>query len=302
MNSDHLADRAVDEETRSARELDPFSTEDGHVALDGGTKIRNFGDYDLLEEIARGGMGVVYKAYQKSLKRFVALKIMRAAEFAGESEIQRFCQEAQAAASLDHPNIVPIHEFGTQAGLPFFSMGLVQGRSLAEQIADGPLDLRTAAKVTSEVARAVHYAHLRGVIHRDLKPSNILMDDRENPQVADFGLAKRIDTDIELTLTGQVMGTPGYMSPEQASGDRVTPLTDVYSLGALLYALLVGRPPFQGKSSHEVLRQVREDSPIPVRTLSEAVPRDLDAIILKCLNKSPHLSGSISVHRLGRRL
>ena len=241
--------------------------------------------YELVQRIGRGGMGVVYKAYQKSLDRFIALKIIRSAEFADEVEIQRFRQEAQAAASLDHPNIVPVHEVGFEGGLHFFSMGFIEGHSLADRLADGPLDPRTSAKLTLDVAEAVHYAHLHGVIHRDLKPDNILLDDAGNPRVTDFGLAKRTECDAGLTATGQVLGTPGYMSPEQAEGESVCPLTDVYSLGALLYALLAGHPPFRGKSSFDILRQVREDLPAPIRSLDPSIPRDLDAIALKCLEK-----------------
>jgi tetratricopeptide (TPR) repeat protein len=248
-----------------------------------------FGDYLLLEPIARGGMGVVFKARQVSLNRVVALKMILAGQFATEADVLRFHSEAEAAANLDHPGIVPIHEVGQHAGQHYYSMGFVEGRSLAKRVTDGPLPPREAADLTRKVAEAIAYAHEHGVIHRDLKPGNILLDTHGQPRVTDFGLAKRVEGDSSLTATGQVLGTPSYMPPEQAAGkaDEVGPLADVYSLGAVLYTLLVGRPPFQAATVIETLRQVMEREPVSPRQLNHAIDRDLDTICLKCLQKEP---------------
>ena len=254
-----------------------------------GYRIKYFGDYDLLEEIARGGMGVVYKARQTSLNRLVALKMILAGQFAGAEDVQRFYTEAEAAAQLDHPGIVPIHEIGEHQGQHYFSMGYVDGESLAHKVADSPLPPREAAKLVKEVCEAMAYAHERGVIHRDLKPANILIGLDGKPKVTDFGLAKKTEADSNLTGTGQILGTPSYMPPEQASGngDAVGPLADVYSLGAILYCLLTGRPPFQAASPMDTLMQVLEKEPIALQTLNPETPRDLQTICLKCLNKVP---------------
>ncbi|MEQ8667734.1 MAG: protein kinase [Pirellulales bacterium] len=254
-----------------------------------GDKVRYFGDYELLEEIARGGMGVVYKARQMNLNRIVALKMILAGQFAGQDDVQRFYTEAEAAASLDHPGIVPIFEIGEHADQHYFSMGYVEGESLAEQVADGPLPPREAAQLVAKVCDAMAYAHERGVIHRDLKPANILIERSGQPRVTDFGLAKNTETDSQLTGTGQILGTPAYMPPEQASskGDEVGPLADVYSIGAVLYCLLTGRPPFQSASPMDTLLQVLDSNPIPVRQLVPTTPRDLETICAKCLSKDP---------------
>ena len=254
--------------------------------------VREFGDYELLAEIARGGMGVVYRARQRSLQRIVALKMIRAGELASEAEIQRFHVEAEAAANLDHPGIVPIYEVGQHAGQHYFSMGYVEGDSLAARVALGPLPPRWAAELVREVAQAVQYAHEQGVIHRDLKPANILLDRTGRPRVTDFGLAKRVASDSNLTLSGQVIGTPSYMPPEQAAGhaDQIGPSADVYALGAVLYALLTGRPPFQAATPADTLWQVLEQDPVPLRQLNPAVPRDLETIALKCLEKGGPLA------------
>ncbi|MHC4402627.1 MAG: serine/threonine-protein kinase [Planctomycetota bacterium] len=208
-----------------------------------GTKVRYFGDYELLEEIARGGMGVVYKARQMSLNRVVALKMILAGHLASEEDVKRFYTEAEAAANLDHPGIVPIHEVGQHEGQHYFSMGYVEGQSLSVKIADGPLPPREAAELTKKVAEAVAYAHEQGVIHRDLKPANVLLDRDGDPRVTDFGLAKRVEGDSHLTDTGQVLGTPSYMPPEQAAGklDQIEETSDVYALGAIGRSL---RPPY----------------------------------------------------------
>ncbi len=251
-----------------------------------GDKVRYFGDYELLEEIARGGMGVVYKARQANLNRIVALKMILAGQFAGEEDVQRFYTEAEAAASLDHPGIVPIFEIGEHAGQHYFSMGYIEGESLAHRVADGPLPPREAAELVKKICDAMAYAHDRGVIHRDLKPANILIDSNGQPKVTDFGLAKKTEADSGLTGTGQILGTPAYMPPEQASGKTdIGPLADVYSLGAILYCLLTGRPPFQAASPMDTLLQVLDQEPVAPKHLNLAVPIDLETICLKCLNK-----------------
>ncbi len=254
-----------------------------------GTTADRFGDYLLMEPIARGGMGVVFKARQVSLNRVVALKMILTGQFASEADVLRFHAEAEAAANLDHPGIVPIHEVGQHAGQHYYCMGFVEGRSLARRVADGPLPPREAAELTRKVAEAIAYAHAHGVIHRDLKPSNILLDTQGQPRVTDFGLAKRVEGDSSLTATGQVLGTPSYMPPEQAAGraDEVGPLADVYSLGAVLYTLLVGRPPFQAATVVETLRQVLEREPVSPRQLNHGIERDLETICLTCLHKEP---------------
>ncbi|MCA9068722.1 MAG: PQQ-binding-like beta-propeller repeat protein [Planctomycetaceae bacterium] len=270
--------------------------------------IRYFGDYELLSEIARGGMGVVYKARQVKLNRIVALKMILSGELASQEMVQRFQTEAEAAARLEHPGIVPVFEIGRHEGQHYFSMAYINGPSLAAVVAQGPLPPRDAATLTKIVSTAMGYAHDRGVIHRDLKPANLLLakvnDQRESavflkaeglepgwyePKVTDFGLAKVSEGDSQLTGTGQVMGTPSYMPPEQPSGqiDVMGPLTDVYSLGGILYCLLTGRPPFQSDNVMDTLRQVVDDDPVPVRRLNPAVPIDLETVCAKCLEKSP---------------
>ncbi|HEX4000949.1 MAG TPA: serine/threonine-protein kinase [Pirellulales bacterium] len=248
---------------------------------------QRFGDYEIRRFIARGGMGVVYEAWQTSLKRPVALKMIRSAEFAHQEEVDRFFAEARAAGRLLHPGIVPVFEVGTQAGRHFFSMEYIEGQSLMHKLRAGPLPAREAAELVRQVAAAVEFAHSRGVIHRDLKPQNILLDASGHPRVTDFGLAKQLTGDDAMTATGQILGTPSYMPPEQASGKlvAVSRLSDVYSLGAVLYALVTGRPPFQAGSPIETLQQVLTQEPVSPRMLNPAVPRDLETIALKCLSK-----------------
>lgn len=255
-------------------------------ALDG--QLRRFGDFTLINEIARGGMGVVYKARQESLKRIVALKMILAGKLAGELDVQRFRAEAEAAALLDHPGIVPVYEFGEWEGQHYFSMGFVDGPSLAQAF-DDPYPPRQATELMVKVCDAVEYAHRQGVVHRDLKPANVLLEANGNPRISDFGLAKRVELNSGLTVSGQIMGTPSYMPPEQAlgSGSNVTQASDIYSLGAILYELLTGRPPFQSDNPMETLRQVLHRDPIPPRQLNSSVPRDLETVCLKCLNKEP---------------
>jgi WD40 repeat protein len=250
---------------------------------------RNFGDYELLELIGQGGMGVVYRARQNSLAREVAVKLLAAGPWASPDFIQRFEREAQSAARMQHPNIVPIHEIGAHEDLNFFSMRLVNGGSLAQKLAkNGPLPPREAARLLRSVADAVDYAHRFEVLHLDLKPGNVLLDDSGEPLVADFGLAKRLDDTLAVDST-EVSGTPSYMAPEQAQVEAqcLTKATDIYGLGAILYECLTGRPPFTGSSAHDTLRQVTNDAPKRPRELQRAIPKDLEAICLKCLEKEP---------------
>ncbi len=250
---------------------------------------RLFQGFELLGEIARGGMGVVYRARQVSLNREVALKMILGGRLASEADVSRFRAEAQAAAGLQHPNIVAIHEVGEHAGQHFFSMDYVPGSNLAVLARREPLLPERAAGYVRKIARAVHYAHSRGVIHRDLKPQNVLIDSEDEPRITDFGLAKQTGIQSELTVTGAVLGSPSYMAPEQAGGrlDDVGPRSDVYSMGAMLYELLTGRPPFRAATLTETLRQVIDSEPAAPRSLNPGIDLDLDTICLKCLEKDP---------------
>ncbi|HKI17309.1 MAG TPA: serine/threonine-protein kinase, partial [Isosphaeraceae bacterium] len=252
-------------------------------------RLRVFGDYEIIREIARGGMGVVFQARQVSLNRIVALKMILAGQLANDVEVRRFYKEAEAAAGLDHPGIVPIYEVGQHQGQHYFSMGFIDGESLAHKVADGPLPSRQAASLVQQIAQAVQYAHEHDVIHRDLKPANVLLDAQGRTRVTDFGLAKKVKAGGGLTASGQIMGTPSYMPPEQAAGknDEVGPSADVYALGAILYCLLTGRPPFQAATTMDTLIQVLEQEPVPPRQLNAQVARDLETICLACLQKAP---------------
>lgn len=295
-------DTNLDREASTVSELAPSDL--SRVTTSPGSGNVCFGDYELLKEIARGGMGVVYKARQISLKRIVAVKMILAGQLASDEDIRRFRTEAEAAAQLQHPNIVAIHEVGQVDGQHFFSMDYVEGTSLKAMLREDPLPPDRAARYVATIAEAIHYAHAKGILHRDLKPSNVLMarsdrihavasekdtDESVNyePKVTDFGLAKRIEGDSELTGTGQVLGTPSYMPPEQASGDvsRISPVSDVYSLGATLYELLTGRPPFRAATVIDTIRQVLDAEPVSPRLLNPKVPLDLETITLKCLSK-----------------
>ena len=252
-------------------------------------RIRYFGDYEIIHELARGGMGVVFEARQVSLNRKVALKMILAGQLADDDAVRRFRIEAEAAANLDHPGIVPIYEIGQHDGQHYFSMGFVEGKSLSQRLAEGPLPAREAAALIRRVSEAIEYAHQHGVIHRDLKPANILLDRNGNPRITDFGLAKKLENDSGLTGSGQIMGTPSYMPPEQAGGQHgdVGPAADVYAPGATLYALITGRPPFQAATAMDTVLMVIGDEPVPPRRLNASLSRDIDTICLKCLEKAP---------------
>lgn len=251
--------------------------------------VRAFGSYEILGEVARGGMGIVYRARQSKPARVVALKVLSLGQFAGQTELDRFRQETEAAAALEHPNIVSIYEVGEAEGRPYFTMPYFTGGNLATRIPRLLDDPRAAVTLLATVARAVHHAHQRGILHRDLKPSNILLDDLGAPHVTDFGLASPLAPGMRLTVSGATLGTPGYMAPEQALGDskHVTTAADIFSLGAILYELLTSRPPFQAETPLAILRKTTDEDPPPPRALRKTVDRDLETICLKCLAKEP---------------
>ncbi len=250
-----------------------------------------FGEYELLEEIGRGGMGIVYRAVQQSLQRVVAVKMLLRRDLASQADLSRFRSEAEAAAQLDHPGIVSIFEVGEHQGHPFYSMRYIEGTTLSKRLQVGPIPPREGAQILLRVAEAVQAAHARGVLHRDLKPSNILIDLAGKPHVSDFGLAKRLEGNQTMTHTGAILGTPCYMSPEQAAGSRgdVGPVSDVWSLGAILYQVLVDRPPFQASSPMDTLLAVLEVEPPLPRSINREVNRDLEMIALKTLQKPQDL-------------
>jgi serine/threonine-protein kinase len=264
---------------------------------------RTFGDYELLGELGRGGMGVVYRARQKSLRRIVALKMILRGDLATPTDLARFQAEARAAARLEHPNIVSVYEAGQNDGQAYFSMQYVEGQTLASLMTGGPLRPHDAARYLAAVARAVHFAHEQGVLHRDLKPSNVLIDRDGRPHVTDFGLAKTWKSELPtrgepaqrsgmpLTVSGAIIGTPAYMAPEQVSNSRgkPSPASDVYSLGVILYEMLTGRPPFQGATPVDTLLLVLDQDPVRPRLLNPKVDPDLELICLKCLQKEPEL-------------
>lgn len=283
--------------------LDPLVVAESGAA----TTSNSFGDYEELIEIGRGGMGVVYKARQKSLNRDVALKMMVRGSFATPDDLRRFRVEAESAAKLTHPHIVPVYEVGDRGGLPYFSMQLVEGETLAQRISRSPLSPREAAALLIPVCRGIAHAHRSGVLHRDLKPSNILLDRDGHPYVSDFGLARIVKADSDsvslvgtsqaveafksMTRTGAIVGTPGYMAPEQAVGDprQIGPATDIYSLGAVLFASVTGRSPFQCASPADAVIMALEHEPPPPRLLNPAIDADLEMIILKALQKPADL-------------
>src|SRR6266496_4280562 len=251
--------------------------------------LGDFGDYELLEEIGRGGQGVVYRARQKSLNRTVALKVIGLGYWATEAHLKRFRREAESAASLEHPCIVPIHEVGERDGSCYFSMKFIEGGQLDEEVRREPMPVRRAVELIVKVARTVHYAHEHHILHRDIKPGNILLDRQGEPHLTDFGLARLVETESTVTRTMEVLGTPSYMAPEQAVGNNaaITSATDVYGLGAVFYQLLTGHPPFAGGTTFETVRLVLDTEPRQPRLLSPKIDRDLNTICLKCLEKDP---------------
>jgi serine/threonine protein kinase/predicted Zn-dependent protease len=259
------------------------------IAGDNRTSIK-FGDYELLEEIGRGGQGVVYRARQKSLNRIVALKVIALGQWASKEHLKRFRREAEAAASLDNPGIVPIYEVGERDGSCYFSMKLIEGGQLDEVVRRAPLSIRQAAELIANVARTVHYAHEHGILHRDIKPGNILLDQKGEPLLTDFGLARLVETESTVTRTKEVLGTPSYMAPEQAAGNntKLTNAADVYGLGAVLYQLLTGHPPFAGGTTYETIKLLLDTDPRPPRSLNPKIDRELSTICLKCLEKDAH--------------
>jgi len=325
QNSEDLCTRCLLERGLEESLAEPKVPGPGHTALspeleDRKSKIENrtaryFGDYELLEEIARSGMGVVYRARHLKLERIVAVKMILAGQFASKQIIQRFRGEVTAAALLQHPNIVAIHDVGIQDGQHYFSMEYVEGQNLSQLVANRPLPPAKAARYVKLVAEAIHYAHQQGILHRDLKPSNVLVDASDQPRITDFGLAKRFGVPpsggqasgpekagtpnepaeagtpymSSFTLSGQMLGSPNFMPPEQASSQRgkVGRHSDVYGLGAILYYLLTARPPFQAESFESVINQLLNTEPVSPRLLNPSVPPDLETICVNCLQKEP---------------
>src|SRR5262245_6684872 len=272
-------------------EVDPGKTQrrsDQLIRGDNGAPVE-FGDYELLEEIGRGSQGVVYRARQKSLNRIVALKVIALGHWATEPHVKRFRREAEAAARLNHPGIVPIYEVGERDGACYFSMGLVEGGQLDAILEREPMAIRSAVELIAKVARTVHYAHEHNILHRDIKPGNILLDNDGEPHLTDFGLARLVEAESTVTGTLEVLGTPSYMAPEQAAGEtaKLGKATDVYGLGAVLYQLLTGHPPFAGGTTYETIRLLLNTEPRKPRALNHKIDRDLSTICLKCLEKDP---------------
>jgi serine/threonine-protein kinase len=260
---------------------------DGVPELSSGrTAKESFGPYELLGELGRGGAGVVFRARQRSPDRTVALKVVSQFCFGSSRERQRFLSEAAIASRIVHRGIVPVYEIGTHEGRDYYTMELEEGGNLKDRLAEGPLEPRDAVKLLIQLCDAVHHAHEQGVVHRDLKPANVLFDTAGHPRISDFGLAKDVSAQQELTLTGEVVGTPSYMAPEQIAGSaEIGPATDVYALGCVLYTCLTGQPPIRAASVPATLHQILETPPVPTRFANPSVPRDLDAIALKCLEK-----------------
>jgi serine/threonine-protein kinase len=266
-----------------------------------------FSKFETIELLGQGGMGTVWKARQKDLPRTVALKVLNAGKLARASELKRFKIEASAAAKLQHPSLVPIYEVGEEQGCCYFTMEYVEGQTLAQMLRGTPLEPRRAAELLLAMAEAIHYAHSRGVLHRDLKPGNVIVDAAGRPRIMDFGLAKELYLESSVTESNAVVGTPSYMSPEQAEGKtaEIAPKSDVYSLGAVLYEMITGRPPFRAHNLSETLRQVIADAPALPRSVNPKVPRDLETICLKCLQKEPgrrYYSAQDLADELGRFL
>src|SRR5216117_2817876 len=286
---------AVAEVDSSAGSLDELSRDNAKPtsgvkeAVRAATMLGELGDCELLEEIGRGAQGVVFRARQKSLNRTVALKVISLGQWASKAHLKRFRREAEAAASLDHPSIVPIYEVGERDGSCYFSMKFVEGGQLDEVVRRAPMSIRQAVELIAKVARTVHYAHEHGILHRDIKPGNILLDAKGEPHLTDFGLARLVETESTVTRTLEMLGTPSYMAPEQAVGNNaaISSVTDVYGLGAVLYQLLTGQPPFAGGTTYETIKLLLDIEPRQPRLLNPKIDRDLSTICLKCLEKDP---------------
>src|SRR6059058_4946824 len=278
-----------------ADDRDSAKKDNTNVAHDNKKTVRaaellgELGDYELLEEVGRGGQGEEFRARQKSLNRTVALKVISLGQWASTAHLKRFRREAEAAASLDHPSIVPIYEVGERDGSCYFSMKFVEGGQLDEVVRRKPMSIRQAAELIGKVARIVHYAHEHRILHRDIKPGNILLDQKSEPHLTDFGLARLVETESTVTRTMEVLGTPSYMAPEQAVGNnaRISSATDVYGVGAVLYQLLTGQPPFAGGATYETIKLLLDTEPRQPRLLNPKIDRDLSTICLKCLEKDP---------------
>src|SRR6516164_9215874 len=286
-------------EVGDAGRADGVAVPNRKKAASAGKMLGDFGDYELLQEMGRGGQGVVYRARQKSLNRIVALKVIGLGHWASDAHLKRFRREAEAAASLDHSGIVPIYEVGERDGSCYFSMKLVEGGQLDEVVKRQLMPIRQAVELIANVARTVHYAHEHSILHRDIKPGNILLDQKGEPHLTDFGLARLVETESTVTRTLDVLGTPSYMAPEQAVGNNaaVSSATDVYGLGAVLYQLLTGQPPFAGGTTYETIKLLENTEPRPLRLLNPKIDRDLSTICLKCLEKDPkrRYSSSLAV-------
>src|SRR5436189_2122297 len=286
---------AVAEVDSSAGSLDELSRDNAKPtsgvkeAVRAATMLGELGDYELLEEIGRGAQGVVFRARQKSLNRTVALKVISLGQWASKAHLKRFRREAEAAASLDHPSIVPIYEVGEREGACYFSMKFVEGGQLDEVVKRAPMSIRQAAELIAKVARTVHYAHEHGILHRDIKPGNILLDAKGEPLLTDFGLARLVEAESTITRTREALGTPSYMAPEQAAGEqrKLSNATDIYGLGAVLYQLLTDHPPFAGGTTYDTIRLLLNTEPRQPRLVNPKIGRDLSTICLKCLEKDP---------------
>src|SRR5437764_1303739 len=286
MSSEALAGVAdAANENLAAGHVGPASKKAAQVA----ELLGELGDYELLEEVGRGGQGVVFRARQKSLNRTVALKVISLGQWASKAHLKRFRLEAEAAARLEHPGIVPIHEVGERDGSCYFSMKFVEGGQLDEVARREPIPIRRAVELIAKVARTVHYAHEHGILHRDIKPGNILLDAKREPHLTDFGLARLVESESTVTHTLDVLGTPSYMAPEHAVGNNaaVSSATDVYGIGAVLYQLLTGHPPFAGGTTYETIKLLENTEPRQPRLLNPKIDRDLSTICLKCLEKDP---------------
>src|SRR5947208_6239891 len=261
----------------------------GKKAARAAEMLGELGDYELLEEVGRGGQGVVFRARQKSLNRTVALKVIGLGQWATKAHLKRFRLEAEAAARLEHPGIVPIHEVGERDGSCYFSMKFIEGGQLDEVARRESIPIRRAVELMANVARTVHYAHEHGILHRDIKPGNILLDTKGEAHLTDFGLARLVESESSVTHTLDVLGTPSYMAPEQAIGNNaaVSSTTDVYGLGAVLYQLLTSQPPFAGGATYETIKLLLDTEPKKPRLLNPKIDRDLSTICLKCLEKDP---------------